>query len=167
MTTPAPTGTDGEFSNASIRRLGEALDGIVHAPTVRPGVIGPGTPGHRIFESNFVVECPCGHRANIASLDRKMAERSAAAHLRDVENGWWKPPGWYRTEDDDFERDITYLVEYDEVIRRRCEVTIAFEADREAGSTAKAIEQAIENDEMRILDTIGIEYDINSWKEKT
>lgn len=139
---------------------------IDHNPTVRPGVVGKGTPGHRIFESNFVVECPCGHRANIASPDVKMAETSAAQHLRDVETGWWKPPGWYRTEDDDFERDITYVVEYDEIVHYRCEVTVTFEQDRAAGDTAEAIRSAVRDGETDETYETDSRTEVTKWSPK-
>ncbi len=140
---------------------------IEHAPTVRKGIVGPGAPGYRLFESNFVVECPCGHRANIASLDVKSAERSAAQHLSDVESGWWRPPGWHRTGDVDFERDITYVVEYDQIIHYRCEVTITFEADREAGGSAGAIAVAVLDGNTDEVYEIDLDTRITSWKEKT
>lgn len=53
-----------------------------HAATLRPGIVGPGEPGHRIFESNFVMECSCGERGNYATTNEKMAEAWMAEHLR-------------------------------------------------------------------------------------
>lgn len=64
---------------------------VEHTVTVREGIVGPGEPGLRVFESNYVVECTCGYRLGVASRDVKSADEAAARHLRDVERGWWKP----------------------------------------------------------------------------
>lgn len=54
---------------------------VPHTATMRRGVVGPGKPGHRVFESNFVIECTCGERVNVASLSEAFAERSREQHL--------------------------------------------------------------------------------------
>lgn len=53
-----------------------------HNATVRVGIVGPGEPGHRVFESNFVVECQCGLKRQVASTERRSADRVAADHDR-------------------------------------------------------------------------------------
>jgi hypothetical protein len=50
--------------------------------TVRAGIVGPGSPGTRVFESNFVVECPCGFRSNVATTSLAFAEEDAERHRR-------------------------------------------------------------------------------------
>ena len=55
---------------------------MTHVTTIREGVIGPGSPGERVFESNYVVECSCGERMNCATHDRRFAEQVAEEHVR-------------------------------------------------------------------------------------
>jgi hypothetical protein len=52
-----------------------------HPATVRPGIVGPGEPGHRVFEGNFVIECPCGMEMHCAS-SQASAEQQRAHHER-------------------------------------------------------------------------------------
>ena len=56
-----------------------------HNVTVRPGIVGPGEPGKRTFESNYVVECDCGWTMQCATLDPASAGRTAQDHLRRTE----------------------------------------------------------------------------------
>lgn len=58
-----------------------------HTATLRPGVVGPGEPGHRTFESNFVMECSCGRTCGYATTSRTTAERWMAEHLGRHERG--------------------------------------------------------------------------------
>ena len=53
-----------------------------HTATLRKGVVGPGEPGHRVFESNFVMECSCGEKAGYATTEERTAERWRDEHLR-------------------------------------------------------------------------------------
>ena len=50
--------------------------------TLRVGIVGPGEPGRRVFESNFVMECSCGRSIGYATTERSTAERWMAEHLR-------------------------------------------------------------------------------------
>lgn len=52
-----------------------------HTATLRPGVVGPGEPGHRVFESNYVMDCTCGDHAGYATTDEATARRWMADHL--------------------------------------------------------------------------------------
>ena len=54
---------------------------MIHTPTIRPGIIGPGEPGRRVFEGNFVLECPCGKKMHIAG-NADSAERQRRDHAR-------------------------------------------------------------------------------------
>lgn len=54
---------------------------MIHTATLRPGIIGPGEPGKRVFESNFVMECSCGERGNYATTDEQNARRWMQEHL--------------------------------------------------------------------------------------
>lgn len=38
-----------------------------HQATLRPGIVGPGEPGQRTFEANWVIECDCGFKLGCAS----------------------------------------------------------------------------------------------------
>jgi hypothetical protein len=53
-----------------------------HHATIRVGIVGPGEPGHRVFESNFVMECSCGRTMSIATTTRASAERVRLDHER-------------------------------------------------------------------------------------
>jgi hypothetical protein len=55
---------------------------MTHTATVRPGIVGPGQPGERVFESNFVMECTCGAKAGYATTSAVTAERWRAEHER-------------------------------------------------------------------------------------
>lgn len=52
-----------------------------HTATIRKGIVGPGEPGHRVFESNFVLECTCGAATGYATPDESTAERWKNEHL--------------------------------------------------------------------------------------
>lgn len=53
-----------------------------HTATLRRGIVGPGEPGHRVFESNFVIECTCGRKIGCATTSEQTAERWRVEHLR-------------------------------------------------------------------------------------
>lgn len=65
---------------------------------------------------------------------------------------------------DDFECDITYGVEFDVIVHYRGEVTITFEADREAGSTAAAIADAVNFGETGETYEADSRTEVTSWK---
>jgi hypothetical protein len=52
-----------------------------HVATIRKGIVGPGEPGHRVFEGNYVMECTCGLKLHMAT-DPVSAERRRADHER-------------------------------------------------------------------------------------
>lgn len=58
-----------------------------HHASIREGVVGPGEPGQRVFESNFVMECSCGAKIGYATTSEATARRWMAEHLRDHEMG--------------------------------------------------------------------------------
>jgi hypothetical protein len=55
---------------------------VTHTATLRPGIVGPGEPGHRVFESNYVIECTCGRSIGCATTSAATAERWRAEHER-------------------------------------------------------------------------------------
>lgn len=56
---------------------------LVHNALLRKGIVGPGRPGERVFESNFVIECTCGRSIGCATTSEATAERWRAEHVRD------------------------------------------------------------------------------------
>lgn len=52
-----------------------------HAATLRPGIVGPGAPGERTFEANFVIECTCGDKIGCATTSEATAQRWRDEHI--------------------------------------------------------------------------------------
>lgn len=52
-----------------------------HEASLRPGIVGPGEPGRRVFESNFVMSCTCGDVTGYATRSERLAERWMREHL--------------------------------------------------------------------------------------
>lgn len=67
--------------------------------------------------------------------------------------------------DPDFERTIRYRVEYEEVIRRTCEVEVTYEFDIAHPSTAAAILATVEDGETDEDYEIDSGVQLVSWKE--
>lgn len=71
---------------------------MIHTATLRPGVVGPGEPGRRVFESNFVMECSCGRSIGYATTSQATAERWMREHL-DFHQRWHDSP-WAKIGED-------------------------------------------------------------------
>jgi len=53
----------------------------LHVCTVRHGLVGPGAPGHRVFESNYVLDCTCGFSLGVSG-SVSSAQNRRAEHVR-------------------------------------------------------------------------------------
>lgn len=69
--------------------------------------------------------------------------------------------------DHDFERDITYVVQYETVVAHTCEVTVTFAEDVRAESTAAAVAAKIRDGEIsEHVSDVEPTYRVTGWGEK-